>query len=362
MIQVDISNIWGSFSLRDLLGLEQAVFQAHMDITGEKSPSWMNLPEKDYCTKLLTLGEEIREAGEVLVVIGGGISRAAIELLQGKNRNLQKGQYPILFAGEGFSTRSRRELLALLEGKSFSVCVESDRRFWDSLTLRELKWLLERRWGTDEAHSRIHCDPWGLLPMAVAGLDIRRLLKGMTDARQEMDLRSYDNPAWLYAAARTLLEDRGSNTELLLTAEPDFDALGCWWRELFAQGRLLPFWGQMPWDTALLRGKHGFATLLRFNAPEQTLRIVQDIHDSRGLTALADKTLDEVEAAAWESAAEYYGEMGVPSVGVDCGVLTEETVGSLFWFFRLSAELCRSLSEGNSEMDFEQVLLSRLRE
>lgn len=361
MIQVDISNVWGSFSLRDLLGLEQAVFQAHMNITGENAPGWMTLPEEQDCARQVSLGEEIREAGEVLVVVGGDASRGAIELLQGKNRNLRKESYPIYFAEDGFSTRSRRELLALLEGKSFSVCVESDSRFWDSLTLRELKWLLERRWGTDEAHSRIHDDPCGLLTMAVAGLDICRLVKGMADARQEMDLRSYDNPAWLYAAARTLLERRGRNTELLLTADPDFGSLGSWWQGQFAQGGLLPVWGQMPGDAALLRGKNGSATLLRFDAPVQKTRIVRDVHDSRGLDVLAGRSLDEVEAAAWEAAVEYYAELGIPSLGVDCGELTEETAGSLFWFFRLSAALCRSLSEEVPEADFEPALLALLR-
>ena len=362
MIQVDISNIWGDISLRELLGLEQAVFGAHMDITGENSPCWMKLPEESDCARLLSLGEEIREAGEMLVVIGGGISRAAAELLQGKNRNMRQSFYPILFAEEGFSTEGRRELLRQLEGKSFSLCVEPDGRVWDNLTLRELRWLLERRWGTDEAHSRIHEDPWGLLPLAVAGLDIRALVRGMAQARQQMDLRSYDNPAWLYAAARTLLGDRGRGAELLLAAEPDFCAFGNWWQGLFADGALLPLQGQMPRDVELLRGKRGFATLLRFDPPEHKIGIVQDVRDSLEFSGLSEKNLDAVETAAWETAAEYYGEQGVPSLGVDCGVRNEEAIGSLIWFFRLSAGLCRRLSEGDENGDFESILLQRLRE
>ena len=269
MIQVDISNIWGALSLRDLLSAERDVFQAHLSITEDHAPDKMvSAGEFD---RILAVAERIREESEVLLVIGGSAgTRGVIEQLQGSHRNLERGRGdpPIFFTGDSLSTRAWNELLRRIEGKDISLCVigrhgEPQER---AIAFRNLKWLLERRYGTDEARQRIYTvaaeetplhtmareEDWeafeipgngqgelsvfsaaGLLPMAVAGIDIRALLRGAKDAWEAFNLRSYENPVWLYAAVRSLLGRMGRGLELLRTTEPEFSCLGSWWQGLF---------------------------------------------------------------------------------------------------------------------------------
>jgi glucose-6-phosphate isomerase len=170
----------------------------------------------------------------VVVGIGGSYlgSRAAIELLQGPNHNIGKGKGnpQIFFAGNSLSTRQWNELTRLLKDKDFSVIVisKSGTTMEPALAFRSLRWMLERKYGTEVAKQRIYAvtDPvdgalrqmaeeegWecfsipkgvggrysvltaaGLLPMAVAGVDIQEVMEGAADAREAYGLRSFENP------------------------------------------------------------------------------------------------------------------------------------------------------------------------
>lgn len=352
MIEVDISNIWGDISLPDLLGMEKDVFLGHQALTEGEIPGWMQLPEADEISGILSAAEEIREFSDILVVIGDSAARGTVELLE-------KSEMQVIFLRGSLSTRSRNALLRQLEGKSFSLCICPNRPFWDDLALRELKWLLERRFGTDEAHSRIHEDPQGLIAMAAAGVDIRALLSGMEQAREEMDLRSYDNPAWLYAAARRLMVKKGRNAELLIHAEPEFAALGDWWKGLFG-GEILPVCIQLPGELKSWEGVSRFETTLRFTEPEKQVVIGQSLQDPQGLNFLAGQTLAQVEDTAWETALEAHTDMGVPVVGIQCGEISEQTLGELLWFFRLSNALYGALAGTPGAGDYESALLRQL--
>lgn len=352
MIEVDISNIWGDISLPDLLGMEKDVFLGHQTLTEGEIPQWMQLPEEGEISRILSIAEEIREFSDVLVVVGDGTARGVVALLE-------KDDMQVVFIQGSLSTRSRNALLRKLEGKSFSLCVCSEERFWDALAMREMKWLLERRFGTDEAHSRIHDDPHGLIAMAAAGVDIRALLSGMAEAKAEMELRSYDNPAWLYAAARRLLVQKGRNAELLIHAEPEFSALGAWWKQLFG-GVILPVCVQLPGELGLWQGVNRFETLLRFEEPEQRAVIVESVRDPRGLNFLAGQTLAQAEDAAWEAAIDAHTDLGIPAVGIQCGEISERTLGELIWFFRLSAALYSTLAGEDAPECYETAVLQQL--
>lgn len=341
MIEVDISNIWGQVSLPDLLGLEREVFDAHMALT-DKAPGWMDLPGEETLRSILAEAEEIRETSDLLVAVGGdGLARGVIGLLGAGN-----GQLRLRFVEGNLSTHSRNLLLRQLEGRDVSVCILGDEQPWDCLAMRELTWLLARRYGTEEAQNRVHRDPCGFVTMAAAGVDLRELLEGMARAREELDLRSYDNPAWLYAASRCLMGRRGRNTELLLWAEPELDDFGSWWRQLSAGA------GGFPVSLRLTEGLPGpdnlgnaFPVLLRFDPPEQRAVIGESVQDPGGLNFLAGRTLDQVEDAAWETALEEFVRGDVPAVCIRCQTVTAGTVGELIWFTRLAGGICGGMPE-----------------
>ena len=172
MIKVDISNVWGQLSLPDLLATEKEVFDAHMTLTEGNGPGndflgWLDLPVSEPTAEMRRIqaaAQKIRNDSDVFVVIGIGGSylgpRAAIELLQGPNHNIGKGKGDpqIFFAGNGLSTRHWNELMRLLEGKDFSIAIisKSGTTTEPAIATRALRWMLERKYGTDGAKKRTY--------------------------------------------------------------------------------------------------------------------------------------------------------------------------------------------------------------
>ncbi len=398
MINVDISNIWGEVSLPDLLSMEREVFDAHKALTegtgeGGGSTGWLSLPLREpteEINRLLTAARKIRSDSDVCVVVGiGGSylgSRAAIELLQGPNRNIGrgKGDPQIFYAGNTLSTRHWNEMLHLLEGKDFSVIVisKSGTTTESAIAFRGLRWMLERKYGTDEANRRIYAitdpckgalrqmaeeerwesfvipanvggrfsvlSPVGLLPMAVAGIDILELLEGSADAQACYDIRSFENPVWLYAAVRNLMYRQGKKIELLESFEPSFRMFGLWWQQLFGESEgkngkgLFPACAEFTADLHSLgqmiqQGERClFETMLRFDPPEARHLIGSDWKNLDGLNYLEGKTLDFVDEQAYLGTLAAHVDGGVSVITMDCGTLNAAKVGELFYFLELS--------------------------
>ena len=398
MIKIDISNVWGSVEFADLMAIEKEVAGAHTALSDGSGPGkdflgWMSLPTREITgeiSRIQAAAAQIRENSDVLVVVGiGGSylgSRAAIELLQGPNRNMGRGRGDpqIFYAGNSLSTRHWNELCRLLDDKDFSVVVisKSGTTTEPAIATRALRWMLERKYGTDGARERIYAitDPvkgalrqmaeealWqsfsippsvggrysvlsavGLLPMAVAGLDIQAVLSGAMDARESGDLRSYENPAWLYAAIRNLLYRRGKHIEVLGSFEPGFQMFGKWWQQLFGESEgkdgkgLFPVTAEFTGDLHSLgqmiqQGRRNlFETMLRFDPPEQICTVGSDVKNLDGLNYLAGKQLDFVDENAFLGTVSAHVDGGVPVITMDCGRLDEKKVGELFYFLELS--------------------------
>lgn len=409
MINVDISNVWGELALRDLLVLEKEVAQAHMVLSdktgkGKDSLGWLELPVREPTKELervMKAAEKIRKESDVCVVVGiGGSylgSRAAIELLQGCNRNLGrgKGDPQIFYAGNSLSTRQWNELMGLLEGKDFSVIVisKSGTTTQPAIAFRALRWMLERKYGTEKANSRIYAvtdpvkgalrqmvteegwesfhipvgvggrfsvlTPAGLLPMAVAGMDIMAVMNGASDAKERYQLRSFENPVWLYAAVRNLLYRNGKYIELFASFEPDFDSFGSWWQQLFAESEGKRGKGIFPVTAELTADLHAlgqmiqegernlFETMIRFAPPKQKVVIGADWKNLDGLNYLEGKTLDFVDEQAFLGTVEAHVDGGVPVVVMECGELNEQTVGELFYFLELSCGISAYILDVN---------------
>ena len=398
MITVDISNIWGELSLPELLQAEKAVFDAHMMLTdkngrGSDFLGWLDLPvetETEEIARIRAAAKTIRETSDVFVVVGIGGSylgpRAAIELLQGPNRNLGKGKGDpmILYAGNTLSTRAWNELVKLLEGRDFSLCLisKSGTTTEPAIATRALRWLLERKYGTDGAKKRTYAitDPqkgalrqmaeeegWesfripqnvggrysvltavGLLPMAVAGIDPMEVMAGAAEAKKEYDLRSFENPVWLYAAIRNLLYRKGKCIEILESFEPGFKSMGGWWQQLFGESEgkegkgIFPVYGEFTPDLHSLgqliqQGERNlFETMIRIDAPENPYTIGSDYKNLDGLNYLEGKTLDFVDEQAYRGTLAAHVDGGVPVITVEAGKLDAAKVGELFWFFELA--------------------------
>ena len=409
MIHVDISNIWGELSLRDLLSIEAELSAAHMKLTdrcgaGSEFLGWLDLPDREPTAELMRIlaaAHQIRQNSDILVVIGIGGSylgpRAAMELLQGVNRNLRrgKGDPVVLFAGCNLSTRYWNELIRLLEGKDFSICVisKSGTTIEPAIAFRNLRWMLERRYGTAQAKRRIYAitdgekgalrqmadeegwesfvipgdvggrfsvlSPVGLLPMAAAGIDIMAVLKGAAEAKKEYDLRSFENPVWLYTAVRNLMYRRGKAIELLESFEPGFSMMGRWWQQLFGESEGKDGKGLFPACAELTADLHSlgqliqdgqrnlFETMVRFDPPTRKMIIGHDVKDLDGLNYLSGKSLDFVEEQAFQGTVAAHCDGGCPVITIDCGELNAETLGGLFWFFELSCAISGYLLEVN---------------
>ena len=398
MISVDISNVWGELSLPELLEIKREVSAAHMTLTdgsgeGNDYLGWLDLPMDSptaEVTRIQKAAQRIRENSDILVVIGIGGSylgpRAAIELLQGVNRNMGKGKGDpqILFAGNSLSTRAWNELVKLLEGKDYSLCVisKSGTTTEPAIAFRGLKWLLERKYGTDGAKRRIYAitdrskgalrqmvmeegwesfvipedvggrfsvlSPVGLLPMAVAGIDILEVLRGALDAKEDYNLRSFENPVWLYAAIRNLMYRKGKQIELLESIEPGFRTMGGWWQQLFGESEgkdgqgLFPAYAELTADLHSLGqmiqdGRRNlFETMVRFDPPADKYIISDDVKNLDGLNYLTGKSLDDVADMACLGTIQAHEDGGVGIITIDCGELNDRKVGELFYFFQLS--------------------------
>ena len=398
MIKVDISNVWGDLSLPNLLAMEKEVFDAHKTLdegtgAGNDFLGWLNLPVTEPTEEMIRIqkaAEQIRSDSDVFVVIGIGGSylgpRAAIELLQGPNHNIGKGKGnpQIYFAGNGLSTRHWNELCRLLEGKDFSIAIisKSGTTTEPAIATRALRWMLERKYGTEGAKKRTYAitdpakgalrqmateegwetfvippdvggrfsvlSPVGLLPMAVAGIDIVAMMQGAAEAKEVYNIRSFENPVWLYAAIRNLLYRNGKKIELFESYEPGFKMLGGWWQQLFGESEGKDGKGIFPATAELTADLHSlgqmiqegernmFETMVRFDAPEQTYTIGTDYKNLDGLNYLAGKTLDFVDEKAYLGTMAAHVDGGVPVITMDVGELNDKKLGELFYFLELS--------------------------
>ncbi len=386
MLSVDISNIWGNLSLSDLLGQEQAVFAAHGLLADAKGPGkellgWRTLPR--WTQDISALAQDVRECSQALVIVGSDgcamAARAAMELLFG---DVPRGGLQVFYAGADLSARHLRALLEYLDNVDFSINLisKTGADLPMHLTARSLRWLLERKYGSEKARQRIlvTTDPtsgtlremarsegWrsmeipadvpdscamltsaALLPLAIAGVEPEAVLSGAREAMETMEIRSFENPAWLYAVSRHLLLRDGRRAELLVSGEPGFAAYALWWRQLMAAGgQLLPmtavYPGALPGLGHMLQTGAApvFETFVRFAPGEETMPVESDWKDLDGLGKLDGTPLPDLQAAVLQAALDAHVDAGAPALTVDCDAPSPALLGELSYFFELSGAL-----------------------
>ena len=407
MIQLDLSNI-RSFVPEDWLTsrkdrLEQArVMLEEGNGPGGDFTGWVHLPrdyDKEEFARIQKAAKKIQSDSEALVVIGIGGSylgaRAVVELIQSPNYNLKKKDTPdIYFAGNGLSTDALLETIELVKDRDFSVNVisKSGTTTEPAVAFRIFKNLLEEKYGKEEARKRIYATTdahkgalkgladsegyeefvvpdaiggrysvltaVGLLPIAVAGIDIQALMDGAAQAMTELAVPGLDNPAWRYAAARHALHESGKKVEMLAGYEPSFRFFAEWWKQLYGESEGKDGKGLFPASVEFTADLHSMGqyiqegqrlmceTVVDF-APKGEFLIPNDPENIDGLNFLAGKPLSFVAEKAMRGVMLAHVDGGVPNVLIQMPAISETSVGFLIYFFEYVCGLSGHLLEIN---------------
>ena len=356
---------------------------------------WVDLPasyDPEELQRILQTARIIRGQSEVLIVIGIGGSylgaRAMLELLTSPNYNLLRKKTPqIFFTGNTLSSDALTELLDYVRDKDFSVNVisKSGDTTESSIAFFLFRRLLEEKYGREGARDRIFATTdrregtlralanqagyatfsvpasiggrysvltaAGLLPLAVAGLDIQEMLAGSADAMGVLRQPGQDNPAWQYAAARNALYAEGKLIELLACYEPHLRAFGEWWKQLFGESEGKDGQGVFPASVEFTTDLHSmgqyiqegarnlFETVVRFTVPQSSCLLDPVPGDHSGLDFLRGKDLRFVNEQARRGTVLAHVAGGVPNLLLTVQERTPYWAGQLVYFFEYACGL-----------------------
>ncbi len=379
----------------------QGLQQAHtwlQEATGRGNDfvGWVNLPrdyDKEEYARIQAAAKKIQSDSKALVVIGIGGSylgaRAAIELLYSNNYNLIKKDAPnIYFAGNGLSGDAMQEIVDLIGDDDFSVNVisKSGTTTEPAVAFRFFKAMLEKKYGREGAAKRIYAttdkargalksladaegyDTYvvpdnvggrysvltavGLLPIAVAGVDLDELMKGAASMMETCRAAGLDaNPAWQYAAARSDLYAQGKKIEILAGYEPRFRFFAEWWKQLYGESEGKDGKGLFPASVEFTADLHSmgqyiqagtrnlFETVVRFGPSKHKLCVPMDEKDGDGLNFLAGKDMDYIATQAMDGTLLAHVGGGVPNLIIRAGEINAFTLGELIYFFEYSCGL-----------------------
>ena len=365
------------------------------DGEGSDFLGWVNLPEnydKEEFARIKVAAEKIKESCDALVVIGIGGSylgaRAAIEFIKSPMYNSLKKDTPeIYFAGNNISTTALCELLSVLEGKDICVNVisKSGTTTEPAIAFRVFKSLLIDRYGIEGAKDRIFVTTdkakgtlkhfsdeagfetfvvpddvggrysvltaVGLLPIAVAGIDIDKMMQGAYDARAALTVKGDNNTAIEYAVLRNCLLSDGKNTEILVGYEPYMLMISEWWKQLYGESEGKDKKGIFPASVTFSTDLHSlgqyiqdgqrnlFETVISVDDPGATFEIPFDSDNVDGLNFLSGKTLDYVNKKAMQATLIAHNDGGVPNILIELSDRSEYTFGYLVYFFEIACAI-----------------------
>ncbi|MFQ7523562.1 MAG: glucose-6-phosphate isomerase [Terrisporobacter sp.] len=354
---------------------------------------WVDLPnnyDKEEFARIKKAAEKIKSDSDVLVVIGIGGSylgaRAAIECLGHSfrnNLNKEERKTPeIYFAGNNISSTYLIDLLDVIKDKdvSLNVISKSGTTTEPAIAFRVLKEFLENKYGKDEAAKRIYATtdakkgalkqvsdeegyetfvipddvggrfsvltPVGLLPIAVAGIDIDAIMTGANDARVDFNNSNLEeNDCYQYAVVRNILHKKGKDIELLVNYEPSLHYLSEWWKQLYGESEGKDQKGLFPASVDFSTDLHSmgqyvqdgkrilFETVLNVEKQRRVLNLKEEANDLDGLNYLSGKTLDFVNEKAFQGTLLAHTDGQVPNLLINIPTLDEYNFGYLVYFF-----------------------------
>ena len=397
---------------KTILEYKEQVENIHKDLhiraNDEKDfVGWIELPtnyDKKEFSRIKKAAKKIKKESDILVVIGIGGSylgaRAVIEALTSSFQNMltdKQRKYPqILYVGNNLSPNYINELIEYIGDKDFSVNVisKSGTTTEPAIAFRIFREMLENKYGIEEARSRIYVTtdkergalktlsdeegyetfvipdniggrfsvltPVGLLPIAVAGIDIEKLMKGAKLAQDNYnDEKLKYNECYQYAVIRNILYKDGKTTEVFANYEPKMHYMTEWLKQLFGESEGKEEEGIFPAGIDLTTDLHSmgqymqqglrnlFETVLSIETPKSNITINSDDDNLDGLNYLAGKDLDYVNKKAMEGTIEAHVSGGVPNILFKMEKLDEENLGGLIYFFELACAMSGSILKVN---------------
>lgn len=384
----------GFVSAEELNSYSNKVLDAHSKIVNKNGEGndflgWVDLPvnyDKEEFDRIKKAAKKIQSDSKALVVIGIGGSylgaRAAIEFCKSQNYNLLKKDTPnIYFSGNSISGNSLSELVDLVKDTDFSINVisKSGTTTEPAIAFRIFRELLIEKYGEKEAAGRIYVTTdkckgtlkelsdeigyetfvvpddvggrysvltaVGLLPIAVAGIDIDGMMKGAADAREKYSVCDLqNNDCYKYAALRNCLYSKGKAVELMVAYEPDYTMMNEWFKQLYGESEGKDGKGLFPASVVCSTDLHSmgqyiqdgerllFETSVMFKEPKHSVTIKEDEKNADGLNFLAGKTMDFVNRKAYEGTLLAHVDGGVPNICIELERMDAYNFGYLVYF------------------------------
>lgn len=357
---------------------------------------WIDLPfdyDKEEFVRIQKAAEKIKNDSEVLLVIGIGGSylgaRAAIEFLRHSFYNVVSKEIrktpEIYYVGNSISSTYLKHLIDVIGDRDFSVNMisKSGTTTEPAIAFRIFKEMLEKKYGKEEAAKRIYATTdkargslknladeegyetfvvpddvggrfsvltaVGLLPIAVSGADIEKLMEGAQAGRKEALENDFaENGALQYAAIRNILHRKGKTVEVLANYEPSLHYVSEWWKQLYGESEGKDQKGIFPASVDLTTDLHSmgqfvqdgsrimFETVLNVEKATEELFIGEEPVDLDGLNYLAGKTVDFVNKSAMNGTVLAHTDGNVPNLMVTIPEQNEFYLGQLFYFFEFA--------------------------
>ena len=364
---------------------------------------WMELPtnyDKKEFEKIKKSAKKIQDNSDVLVVIGIGGSylgaRAVIEALThtfyAYLPKEQRKTPQILYVGNNLNPNYINDIIDLIGNRDFSINVisKSGTTTEPAIAFRIFREILENKYGLKEAQKRIFVTTdkkkgalkqladtekyttfvipdniggrysvltaVGLLPIAVAGIDITKLMNGARFAQEKyVDKSLKYNDCYKYAVIRNLLYKNSKNIEILVSYEPKLHYMIEWWKQLFAESEGKDGKGIFPTGAEFTTDLHSigqyiqegrrnlFETVINIEKSKNDIEIKEDADNLDGLNYIAGKKLDYVNKKAMEGTISAHVDGGVPNIIINMSELNEETLGHLIYFFELAVAMSGNL-------------------
>ena len=394
-LTLNIKHVKNFIADHELAGMIPQLQAAHDTLKnktglGNDFLGWVDLPV-DYDTeefdRILAAAEKIKQDSDVLIVIGIGGSylgaRAAIEFLKSPfYNNLKKDTPDIYFVGNNISPTYLNEVLSICEGRDVSVNIisKSGTTTEPALAFRIFKKYLEDKYGVEEAKKRIYATTdkargklkelsdaqgykefvvpddvggrfsvltaVGLLPIAVAGADIKALMEGAAKAREDYAMCDIEkNDCYRYAVLRNILYRKGKSVEMLVSYDPAFTMMAEWYKQLYGESEGKDHKGIFPASATFSTDLHSlgqfiqdgsrvmFETVVDIKKPKQDLFIEEDASNFDGLNFLANQNMSLVNRKAFEGTVIAHEEGGVPNIILEVPEMNEHELGYLIYFF-----------------------------